>query len=203
MKGTPTVYIVDDDPSLVEAVRHLLRPMGLRIETYSSAEQFLTAYRPNGPACLVLDVRMPGMSGLMLQRQLADRGVDLPVIIITAHADVRMTVDAMKTGAVEFLEKPFRPQALYDAVQAAVRADEEAWQKRAEEENVERKLAGLTPAEREVLELVATGRTNKEIAEELGLSVRGVENRRAKLMQKVGVSSKRELLELVRPVQRE
>lgn len=198
MSPTPTVYIVDDDPSLGEAVCHLLRPLGLQIETHRSAEEFLAAYRATGPACLVLEVRMPGMSGLRLQNHLASEKRAIPIIIITAHADVRMCADALKAGAVEFLEKPFRPQMLYDAVQAAVRADEEAWRNCVEAQNVAGRLDRLTPGEREVLELVVAGRTNKEIADELGLSVRGVENRRAKMMRKLGTMSKRELLDLAR-----
>lgn len=200
MKRESTVYIVDDDRSIAEAVSHLIRPLGLRTETYSSAEQFLAVYRPTGPGCLVLDVRMPGMSGLMLQKQLADRGDTIPIIIITAHADVRMAVETMRAGAVVFLEKPFRPQELCENIQDAIRLDEQAWAKREQEEDIEKKFTRLTPGEREVLDLVVAGRTNREIADELGLSVRGVENRRAKMMERLGIRCKRELLDLVRPL---
>jgi FixJ family two-component response regulator len=200
MKYESTVYIVDDDPAIIKALVELVKLIGLRSEAYTSADAFLAAYKPCGPACMILDVRMPGMSGMELQRHLAANGTPLPLIVVTGHADVRMAVEAMKMGAVEFLEKPFRMQELCDNIQKAVRIDEERWIQREQKEKVDRRFENLTPAERAVMSLVAAGKTNKIIADELGLSVRAIEDRRSRMMRKLGVKSRGELLELVAAV---
>jgi two-component system, LuxR family, response regulator FixJ len=196
MEPEPTVYIVDDDSALTEVLEELMREIGLEAETYGTAAEFLAAYRLTGPGCLVLDVRMPGMSGLELQEKLVDDGTTLPIIFITGHADVPMAVEAMKAGAWDFFEKPFRSQDLCDTIQKAVEKDKQKRRRQQEEESVERRMARLTPGEREVYHLVAQGKTNDEIAAMLGLSVRGVESRRSKLMAKLRVKTKAELLEL-------
>ena len=198
MSSQPTVFVVDDDPAINEAVAELVELIGLKVSTYTSATDFLEDFQPRGPACLVLDIRMPGMSGLELQRKLADAQRTVPVVVITGHGDVRMAVEAMKLGAVEFLEKPFRAQELCDSIQKAIRVDEDNWRKRQRQEQVEQTYDRLTPAERQVMDLVVAGKTNKLIAEELGLSVRAIEDRRARMMKKLGVTTRAELLNLAR-----
>jgi len=192
----PTVYIVDDDPDINRAVTQLVKLIHLDVKAYTSADAFLAAFRRTAPGCLVLDVRMPGMSGLELQRELLRNGNELPTIIITGYGDIRMAVEAMKAGAVEFLEKPFRTQELCDSIQRAVRLDQQRWQRRKQRERADRRLGDLTSAERHVMEMVVLGKTNKDIAEELGLSVRAIEDRRARMMKKLGVKTRAELLEL-------
>lgn len=198
MQQKPTIYVVDDEPQVLEAIAHLVQPIGAEVKTYSRADEFLSDFKDDGPGCLVLDVRMPGMSGLELQARLKENGCDMPLVIVTGHADVRMAVDAVKAGAAGFLEKPFRPQELFDQIQKSLRADAEAWRSREEGQNVERKLRHLKAGEREVLALIAKGKTNEQIAEELHLSVRGVEARRAKAMKTLRVDSKAELLRVLR-----
>jgi RNA polymerase sigma factor (sigma-70 family) len=193
-----TVFVVDDDPAINEAVADLVELIGLKASTYTSAAEFLDDFQPSGPACLVLDIRMPGMSGLELQRKLAEAQRSVPVVVITGHGDVRMAVEAMKLGAIEFLEKPFRAQELCDSIQKAIRVDEENWQRRQRQEQAEQTYERLTSAERQVMELVVAGKTNKMIAEELGLSVRAIEDRRARMMKKLGVETRAELLNLAR-----
>ena len=198
MRTEATVFIVDDDPAVIRLVTELAGAIGLRAQSWSSADAFLAAYAPTGPGCLVLDVRMPGMSGLQLQEELNGRGATLPIILITGHADVRMAVEAMKAGAFEFFEKPFRTQDLCDKIQEAVKLDKEKWQRRKERQNAESRIGSLTPAERQVMELVADGKTNKEIAAELDLSLRAVEDRRARMMKRLQVKSRAELLRLLK-----
>jgi len=198
VSSQPTVFVVDDDPAINEAVAELVELIGLKAATYTSATDFLEDFQPRGPACLVLDIRMPGMSGLELQRKLADAQRTVPVVVITGHGDVRMAVEAMKLGAVEFLEKPFRAQELCDSIQKAIRVDEENWRKRQRQEQVDQTYERLTSAERQVMDLVVAGKTNKLIAEELGLSVRAIEDRRARMMKKLGVTTRAELLNLTR-----
>ena len=178
--------------------RNSAAAIGLKAQSWSSGDAFLAAYAPTGPGCLVLDVRMPGMSGLELQKELNQRGAALPIILITGHADVRMAVEAMKAGALEFFEKPFRTQDLCDKIQEAVKLDKEKWQRRKERENAESRIGSLTPAERQVMELIADGKTNKEIAAELDLSLRAVEDRRARMMKRLQVKSRAELLRLLK-----
>jgi FixJ family two-component response regulator len=198
MQRKTTIYIVDDDPQVREAITHLVKPIEAQVETYSRADDFLANFHDDGPACLILDVRMPGMSGLELQSRLAQAGSQIPIVIVTGHADVRMAVDAVKAGAANFFEKPFRPQDLFEEIQKTLRQDIENWRRRDEEQSVERKLALLKSGEREVLDLIMDGKTNEEIASELQLSVRGVEARRAKAMRTLRVDSKTELVQLLR-----
>jgi two-component system, LuxR family, response regulator FixJ len=200
MHRKPTVYIVDRELQTLEAITQLINPLEAEVFTYSRVEDFLREFDYKGPACLVLDVRLPDMSGLVLQSKLAQAGCKIPVIIITGDADVRMAVDAMKAGAVNFFEKPFRPHDLFEQIQKTLRADIEIWQRIAEEQSIERKLETLDRRQREVLDLVAAGMSNEEIAQKLHLSVRGIEARRAKAMKILRVDSKSELLELLRIV---
>lgn len=196
MTPEPTVYIVDDDAAIIKALSELVELIHLRAESYRSAAEFLDAYEPACPGCLVLDVRMPGMSGLELQKRLLQSKISLPIIMITGHGDVRMAVEAMNAGAFNFLEKPFRTQELCDNIQEAVGLDIQRWRSRQEQADSDRRIARLTPAERTVMDLVVAGKTNKMIAAHLGLSVRAVEDRRARMMRKLEVTSRSELLEL-------
>lgn len=199
MPSDPTVFIVDDDPAVTRALSELIELIDLKAEAYQSADEFLQACRPTGPGCLVLDVRMPGMSGLELQQELLAAGISLPIIMITGHGDIRMAVEAMSAGAFNFLEKPFRTQELCDNIQKAIRLDQDRWRHRQRQAESEQRLAKLTPAECEVLELVVAGKTNKMMAEELGLSVRAIEDRRARMMRNLGVKTRAELVELASP----
>jgi len=193
----PVVYVVDDDPAIIRLLAELVEVLGLNVEAYESAEKFLAAYNGTGPGCLVLDVRVPGMSGMELQRTLMATGSTLPIIFVTGHADVRMAVEAMERGAFGFLEKPFRMQELCEKIQSAVRLDVETWRRREEQESAAARLAQLTPAERKVADRVITGNTNKMIAQELGLSARTVEAHRARLMHRLGITSRTELVTLM------
>ena len=192
----PTVYIVDDDPDMRDSLRWLLKTVGLRSVTFSSAAEFLRRFSGEGPACLVLDVRMPGTSGLDLFEELTARGVRMPVLFITAYADVPMAVRAMKSGAVEFLEKPFNGQVLLEKIQRAVEDDADRSRARPVLMRSGSRLETLTGKEREVLGMIRDGRPNKEIAARLEVTPRAVELRRASLMRKLGVSSLPELLRL-------
>ncbi len=191
----PIVFVVDDDESVREAVKRLITSVGLRAETFGSTREFLDSKRPEAPACLVLDVRLPGASGLELQSDLAAANVHIPIIFITGHADVPMTVRAMKAGAVEFLTKPFRGQELLDAIQNAIAKDRVAWNERAQMADLRARYDSLTPREKEVLVLVASGLLNKQIGAELGTSELTVKTHRGRVMQKMGADS---LADLVR-----
>jgi FixJ family two-component response regulator len=190
------VYIVDDDPDMRDSLRWLMKTVGIRAQTFASAAEFLRDFIPNGPGCLILDVRMPGTSGLDLFEQLVARGEGMPVIFITAHADVPMAVRAMKSGAVEFVEKPFNRQTLLDRVQRAIKDDSERRSRMAARAKLSGRFQRLTDKEREVLELIKEGRPNKEIASQLQITPRAVELRRSSLMRKLGVRSLIELLRL-------
>jgi FixJ family two-component response regulator len=192
----PTVYIVDDDPDMRDSLCWLIKTVGLCAQSFPSAARFLRDFAPTGPGCLILDVRMPGTSGLDLFEELVARGEGMPVIFITAFADVPMAVRAMKSGAVEFVEKPFNRQTLLDKVQRAITDDVNRRRRLAGGEIVQAKLRRLTEKEREVLELIKDGRLNKEIATELEITPRAVELRRSNLMRKLGVRSLAELLRL-------
>jgi len=196
MEDKPTVFIVDDDPSITGAISELVEVIDLEPAAYNSADRFLKSYQPDGPGCLVLDIRMPGMSGLELQRELVSRGDRLPIIVITGHGDIRMAVEAMGAGAFNFLEKPFRTQELCDNNQKAIKLDEERWQTHQQRQDAKKRMDRLTPAEHAVLDRVVAGKTNKMIAEELDVSVRAVEDRRARMMKRLAVDSRAELLEL-------
>jgi FixJ family two-component response regulator len=201
MKREPTVFIVDDEESIVRSLTEVFQLIGLKVKSFSSGSQFLKSYKPGGPACLILDVIMPDMSGLELQKHMAAAGIALPTVIISGHSDVRTAVEAMKLGAIEFLEKPFRIQELCDNIQKAIRLDEEKWRVRELKSKVDRRLENLTPAEREVMDQVVAGKTNKMIATNLDLSIRAVEDRRARMMRKLRVKSRAELLELIMTAQ--
>ena len=192
----PTVYIVDDDPDMRDSLRWLLKTVGLRAVAYESAEEFARDYVEDGPACLVLDVRMPGTGGLDLFESLAARGLRVPVLFITAHADVPMAVRAMKSGAVEFLEKPCNGQFLLEKIQRAIRDVAARLARRAAQDEFRTRFESLTGKEREVLEMIRDGRPNKEIATRLEITPRAVELRRAGVMKKLGVGSLLELLRL-------
>ena len=169
MKETPpVVFVVDDEPSVCAALKRLIRSVGLDVQTFASAREFLRADRPDTPGCLVLDVRLPEISGLDLQQKLAEAKVDIPIIFITGHGDIPMSVRAMKAGAVEFLTKPFKDQELLDALQQAIAQDRSARQQRAELAGLQARYDLLTPREREIFPLVTSGLLNKQIAAELG-----------------------------------
>ncbi|TCJ11905.1 response regulator transcription factor [Parasulfuritortus cantonensis] len=193
----PTVFVVDDNVAVRDAIRWLVEQVGLPVKAYANASEFLAAYRPGMRGCLVLDIRMPGMSGIELQERLARAGVHLPVIIVTGHGDIPIAVRAMKAGAFEFLQKPFNDQALLDAIQAALEKFGQVWEREDRTSATSRNLASLTPREREVLEQLRHGKLNKAIAGDLGLSVRTVEGHRAKIMEKMGARTLGQLIEMI------
>jgi FixJ family two-component response regulator len=185
----PIVFVIDDDRMIREALQSLIRSVGLRVETFASAQDFLVAKRPDAPACLVLDVRMPGLSGLDLQVKLGEANIQIPIIFITGHGDIPMSVRAMKEGAHEFLTKPVRGQDLLDAVQKAIANDRGLRKERAELSEIRSRLDSLTPREKEVLDLVVAGLLNKQIADELGTSELTVKTHRAHVMEKTRAES--------------
>ncbi|HXQ33434.1 MAG TPA: response regulator transcription factor [Anaerolineales bacterium] len=189
------VYVIDDDPSIREAVTSLIRSVGMSVQAFGSAKEFMTSKRPNAPACLVLDVRMPGLSGLELQRELTDAGISIPIIFITGHGDIPMSVRAMKAGAVEFLTKPFRDQDLLDAIKQAIDRDRELRKQQAGIADLRDRFERLTPREREVMELVVAGLLNKQVAVRLGISEITVKLHRHQVMEKMKADS---LADLVR-----
>jgi FixJ family two-component response regulator len=196
MMQDPIVYIVDDDPDMLDSLRWLMKTVGLHVEAFSSSAEFLRDFSPSSPGCLILDIRMPGTSGLDLFEILVARGERMPVIFITAFADVPMAIRAMKSGAVEFVEKPFNRQRLLEKVQRAIKYDIERHRSHADREALQMRFRKLTDKEREVLELIKAGRPNKAIATRLEITPRAVEMRRASLMKKLGVNSLVELLRL-------
>jgi two-component system, LuxR family, response regulator FixJ len=189
----PTVFVVDDDQAVRKSLDVLIRSVGLKVETYESAQSFLAGCDPERPGCLVLDVRMPGMSGLELQKTLKEQGIGLPVIMITGHGDVPIAVRAMKAGAVEFIEKPFSKQLLLEHIHEAIAQDARQREEQSKQSAIETRLAQLSPRERQVMELVVAGKVSKQIAAELGLSKKTVDVHRAHMMQKMGVESVAEL----------
>jgi len=197
----PTVFVVDDDQAMRHSLRWLLQSVGLPVETYATAEEFLAGYSPDQPGCLVLDIRMPGMGGLQLQDELKARSIRLPIIIITGYAEVPTAVRALKAGAVDFLEKPFSDQLLVDHVRKAIAADRVARAAEAQRTAAQGRLALLTTREREVLCRVVDGKANKVIAAELGIVEKTVEAHRSRLMVKLAVDSLAGLIRLVQQSQ--
>ena len=194
----PMVFVVDDD----EAVRHFLRGLivsvNLRVQAYASAQEFLEAYQQGSPGCLVLDIRMPGMSGLELQQELNARGIDLPIIVLTGHGSVQVAVHAMKAGAIDFIEKPFNNELLLDRIQKAVAKSVNAYEDRLKQDEILRRQNSLTPREHQVLDLVVAGESNKRIARRLQISDKTVEIHRANVMEKMQARSLADLVKMVR-----
>ena len=193
----PMVFIVDDDAAVRSSLRLLVKSVGLSAAVFTSAQEFLSSYDTRQPGCLVLDVRMPGMSGLELQQQLNLRGAVIPVIFITGHGDIPMAVEAMQHGAFDFLQKPFRDQDLIDRIQRALEKDRENRAALGQRARIRERLDSLTPREREVLALVTSGKANKVMAADLGLSQRTVEIHRAHVMEKMAASSIAQLVRMV------
>ena len=192
----PIVFVVDDDSGVRDAVRTLITSVGIRAETFASTREFLNARRTDGPACLVLDVRLPDSSGLELQRELAEAGIGVPIIFITGHGDIPMSVQAMKAGAVEFLTKPFRGQQLLDAIQDAIARDRAAWNERVHIAGIRARYDSLTPREKEVMALVVAGLLNKQIGGELGASELTIKTHRGRVMQKMEAESVADLVRM-------
>ncbi len=192
-----TVFVVDDDEAVRDSLEMLLRSVGIEVETYPDAGRFLAAYDPERAGCLVLDIRMPGVSGLDLQQRLGEQGATLPIIFITGHGDVPMAVKAIQDGALDFIQKPFHDQALLDRIQQALRLDAERRQQFERHAEIESRLRRLSPRERQVLDLVVAGNANKVIAGKLGLSQRTVEIHRAKVMEKMEAGSLAHLVRMV------
>jgi FixJ family two-component response regulator len=199
----PTVFVVDDDEAVRTSLRLLLKSVGLQVETYGSAQEFLDQFDPDRAGCLVLDIRMPGMSGLELQQQLNERHSIMPIVFITGHGDVPMAVEAMQAGAVDFIQKPFRDQDLIDRINRALEKDKAMRGELRERDEIRRRMGQLTPREREVLQLVTQGKANKVIAGDLNVSQRTVEIHRARVMEKMGAASFAHLVRMVIEAQRE
>jgi FixJ family two-component response regulator len=195
----PVVFVIDDDPSVREAIKSLIRSVGLEVQSFGSAHEFLRSKRPDAPGCLVLDVRLPGPSGLDFQRDLADAEIPLPIIFITGHGDIPMSVKAMKAGAVEFLAKPFRDQELLDAIQLGIERDRVRRRDAAMVAGLRERYRALTPRERDVMAHVVTGRLNKQIAADLEVSEVTVKVHRGQVMRKMLAKS---LADLVRMADR-
>ena len=195
-ESPPIVFVVDDEPAICLSLKRLVKSVGLEAQTFTSAQEFLRSQRPDGPGCLVLDVRLPGLSGLDLQQELLDRKIDLPIIFITGHGDIPMSVRAMKAGAVEFLTKPSRDQDLVDAIQHGIEKHSAARQERVKIKEFQVLYDSLTPRECEVFRLVATGLLNKQIAAELGASEKTIKVHRGQVMHKMKAESLAHLIRI-------
>jgi FixJ family two-component response regulator len=195
-EAAPIVFVVDDDVSIRAALNNLFRSVGLNVQAFANAQEFLSANRPDAPCCLVLDVRLPGVSGLDLQAQLVEAKIEMPVIFITAHADIQMSVRAMKAGAVEFLTKPFRDQDLLDAVHQAIERERSARGQRAELAELRGRYESMSPREQEVMALVIRGLLNKQVAAEIGTTEATVKLHRGKVMQKMQADSLADLIRM-------
>ena len=198
MTGAPVVFVVDDDPSVRSSLKFLLSTVGLQVETFDSADTFLRKKPPDAPSCLVLDVRLPGLSGLDFQRELAARNIRIPIVFLTGHGDIPMSVRAIKAGAVEFLTKPFRDQDLLDAVGVAVDGSRETGTAK-EVTDIQRRFDSLTSREQEVISLVVSGMLNKQIADRLGTAESTVKVQRSRAMEKMHAES---LIDLVRMIEK-
>src|ERR1700734_815877 len=193
----PIVYVVDDEPAVSISLKRLLRSVGLEARTYSSAQEFLSSERPDAPGCLVLDVRLPGLSGLDLQQELAAAKIDLPVIFITGHGDIPMSVRAMKAGAVEFLTKPFRDQDLLDAVRVALERDRARREQDKDVMILQQRFDSLTSREQEVISMVVSGMLNKQIADQLGTAESTVKVQRSRAIEKMHAESLVDLIKMI------
>ena len=194
--AVPTVFIIDDDRGMRQSIQDLVESVGLRAESFATGEEFLKRKRTNDPSCLVLDVRLPQMSGLDFQRRLTEIGSQIPIIFITAHGDIPMSVRALKSGAVEFLTKPFRDQELLDAIQQALQRDRAERDRQAEIHDLQGRCHALTPREREVMALVVSGMLNKQIASEIGASEATVKIHRGNVMHKMQAGSVADLVRM-------
>ena len=198
-RSAPLIYVVDDDDAFRDSLRWLLESSGYRVATYPSAATFLENYRLESGACVVLDVRMPGTSGLELQQEISRRGRSIPVIFVTGHGDVPMAVQAIKHGAFDFVEKPFKDEVLLALIEKATKSDAALRVEDAQRQSAAARLATLTQREREIMERVVAGKRNKAIAEELGISVKTVEIHRSRVMEKMGAESLAALIQMVMP----
>ena len=196
MNAEPTVYVIDNDPAVRDGLRISIRSVGLNVETYASAQEFLDAFEPAQPGCLVLDVRMPGMSGLELQEFLHQRNIKVPIIMISGHGDIPIAVESVKKGAIDFIEKPFRDQVLLERIQKAVLKDQNNRREQNEQDKITSCLKNLTTRERQVMDRVVAGKANKVIAYDLGIKQKTVEFHRARVMQKMKAESIAELVKM-------
>lgn len=196
-QAEPTVFVVDDDAAILKSLRLLLKSVKINVEVYLTAQEFLDCYDPDRLGCLVLDLRMPDMSGLQLQEKLREKNIGIPVIIVTGHGDVPVAVQAMKKGAMDFVEKPFSDEFLLERIKAAIEKDAQTRQEQAAHQSAAARLSSLTPRESQVMNLVTAGKLNKVIAAELGISQKTVEFHRAQIMKKAEVDSVAELVKLV------
>ncbi len=197
MSMEPIVFVVDDDQAIRRSLKWLIESVGLQVETYASADEFMRSYYPGRAGCLLLDVRMPGMSGLELQEHFARNDIHIPIIIITGHGDVPMAVRAMKAGAIDFIDKPFNDELLLESIRNALAIDQQQREFQGRRAEIAARLAHLTPREHEVMEMVTEGRSNKEIAMDLGVSAKTVEAHRARVMEKMEAGSLAELVRMV------
>jgi RNA polymerase sigma factor (sigma-70 family) len=197
MTGSSLVFVVDDDPSVRSSLKFLVSTVGLEVETFDSADSFFHRKPPDAPSCLVLDVRLPGLSGLDFQRELAARNLRIPIVFITGHGDIPMSVRAMKAGAVEFLTKPFRDQDLLDAIRIALERDRDRREHEKEATELQQRFESLTPRERKVISMVVSGMLNKQIAGELGTAENTVKVHRSRAMEKMHAQSLAELVRMI------